>query len=105
MSRVYFNGVSNIEFNGNLLSFVLDDTHSALNGSKNKAVVIELISELETVEGACRYILNEIEKIKKMSTTSKSDPKEDALTSPLLTAQSPKLGLRLSVLNSEHGTD
>lgn len=104
MSRVYFNGVSHVSYNGHLLSFSLEDVFQKANSANEKAIVIELISELETAEGICRYILAEIEKIKQLSQVS--DDKDEAGEKATSEDSEPnlKLGPRLNVLRDEHGS-
>ena len=70
MSRVYFNGVGNVSFNGTLLSFVLDDTNKNNNSSVNKDAVVGLITELDSAEGIFNFLLDEIKKIKEFQETS-----------------------------------
>lgn len=95
-------------YNGQLISFALDDVYQSRSGEKQKSTVVTLISEPETVEGVCRYLLAEIEKIKKASnaTTLRDvvSASDGVSVSAELEAQS-KLGPRLGVLKSEHGTD
>jgi hypothetical protein len=104
MSRVYFNGVSQVSFNGHLLSFALDDVFQRPNSANEKAIVIELISELETAEGVCRYILAEIEKIKQLSQTSERNNEAGEKAPSDDIEQNLKLGPRLTTLRDEHGS-
>lgn len=105
MSRTYFNGVSRVSYNGHLLSFALDDTFQRATAGNEKIIVVELISELETVEGMCRYMLGEIEKIKKLPSSSTLIPqrKEEKLDEAL--DSNSKLGPKLNTLRIEHGSD
>ena len=102
MSRVYFNGVSQVSFNGRMLSFVLDDTYKIGKSEPTRAPVVELISELEAVEGVCRYLLVEIERMKNsiQSETNLADTVDPKV--PSKSDVQLKLGPRLAQISFEH---
>lgn len=102
MSRVYFNGVSQISYNGRMISFVLDDTYKKGMSDPTKNQVIELISELEAAEGVCRYLLNEIEKIKSLTLNEEPSPRTGEVVQNSSGETALKLGPRLSKIGFEH---
>ena len=61
-------------YNGKFISFVLDDTYEARSGPPNKSNTVELITDLEAAEGICKYLLNEIDKIKQGAPTVSPPP-------------------------------
>lgn len=103
MSRLYFNGVSKISFNGRLLSFVIDDTYQKGLTETSKSEVVELISELEAVEGVCRYLLGEIEKIKIISVHEEHIAPEAEDQKLSQEKGELKLGPRLAQVRFDHG--
>jgi len=105
MSRTYFNGVSQISYNGHLISFRLDDTYRQDNPERQKTIVIELISELDAVEGVCKYLLQEIEKIRNLSVSRTSSASNQEQTKSTNQETLMKLGPKLRMLNKEHGTE
>lgn len=102
MSRVYFNGVSQLAFNGQMLSFVLDDTYKKAFSETEKIQVVELISELEAVEGVCRYLLAEIEKIKMLNQNDQAERKVFADKDPFKNETELTLGPKLFQTGLEH---
>ena len=103
MSRVYFNGVGRISFNGTFLSFVLDDTYQDQSGTPNKTAVTELITELDAAEGICKYLLEEISKIKEIQKRQKTDPIKLGNTEgsdDLL--ERPPVGAKISMSKHDH---
>jgi hypothetical protein len=102
MSRQYFNGVSQVSYNGILFSFVITDSQRNSGSMEVKEKVVELISELEAVEGVCRYILGEIETIKNLSAVGQN--LKEVRSKDLQETESEfKIGLRLNSTSSEHG--
>ena len=103
MSRVYFNGVGGISFNGKFLSFVLDDTYSVKNGGTNKSAVIELITELDAAEGVCKYLLEEISKIKLMEEDQKNNltKKTDKIGNDTISSR-PPVGIKIPMSKHDH---
>ena len=96
MSRTYFNGVNNLSFNGTMLSFVLDDTYQISTGKMEKGKVIELMSEVNSVEGVCKYLLGEIEKIKSMEGAENNKKSEPLQAPEPSTGATLKLGKKIS---------
>ena len=98
MSRKYINGISNLSFDGKLFSFSLDDTYQNKNQEVNRKKVVEIISDLNTVESIAKFLLKEVTEIKE--TIVKKDPaievedKEEKIVS--------KTRLKLKVLKHEH---
>ncbi|MDA9960057.1 hypothetical protein N9D19_00795 [Planktomarina temperata] len=103
MSRMYFNGVSRISFNGKFLSLVLDDTYQDKSGIANKTTVIELLTELEAAEAICKYLLDEISTIKEMKKMEEKDSiAEDAYKGKDASPTRPPVGSRISVSKYNH---
>lgn len=103
MSRVYFNGVSGVAFNGHLISFLLDDTYQQGGAGLMKNSVVELISELEAVEGVCLYLLSEIGKMKQVAGQSATQETKVLPQSEPKDASKLTLGPRLNRISVEHG--
>ena len=102
MSRTYINGVGRVSFNGTLLSFVLDDTFQEKSGAANKTAVIELITELEAAEGICRYLLEEISKIKKIKNTPVKNDNIDSNIADDSTVSDDRPPIGTKILMSKH---
>ena len=103
MSRVYFNGVGRISFNGTFLSFVLDDTDQGEFGAPNKTAVIELITELDAAEGICKYLLDEISKIKEIQRTQENNPvKKQNSTDGDDIMERPPVGAKIPMSKYDH---
>ena len=102
MSRTYINGVGRVSFNGTFLSFVLDDTFQEKSGATNQTAVIELITELETAEGICRYLLEEISKIKKIRNTPVKNENIDSNIADVLTVSDDRPPISTKILMSKH---
>ena len=102
MSRTYFNGVNNLSFNGTMLSFVLDDTYQISSGKMEKGKVIELMSELNSVEGVCKYLLGEIEKIKSMEGEENYKKQEPEQPTESKHSAKLKLGKKISSSSVSH---
>ena len=97
MNRTYFNGVGNISSNGTVLSFVFDDTYQSAGAGAKKNPVIELITELDTAEGICKYLLAEINKIKALNKPDTLKVSEDIN----VVDKEPKLKLGLKIASSK----
>jgi len=102
MSRTYINGVGRVSFNGTFLSFVLDDTFQEKSGATNQTAVIELITELEAAEGICRYLLEEISKIKKIKNTPVKDENTDSNIADGTTVSDDRPPISTKILMSKH---
>ena len=104
MSRTYINGVGRVSFNGTFLSFVLDDTFQEKSGATNQTAVIELITELEAAEGICRYLLEEISKIKKIRNTSvKNENIDSNITDDAIEAdERPPISTKILMSKHDH---
>ena len=102
MSRIYFNGVSNLSFNGSMLSFALDDTYQNSSGKVEKGKVIELMSDLNSVEGICNYLLGEIEKIKTLEGNTTKRDNEASKSAKLEDNVKLKLGKKISSSSVSH---
>ena len=105
MSRTYFSGVSQVAYNGHLLSFSLDDVYRTDRGEDRKTSVVVLISELDTIEGVCRYILAEIGNIRRMAGAVTSEGEPFHSTETAIEDVNLSLGPRLGVTLSEHSED
>jgi hypothetical protein len=102
MSRTYINGVGRVSFNGTFLSFVLDDTFQEKSGATNQTAVIELITELEAAEGICRYLLEEISKIKKIKNTPVKNDNIDSNIADDSTVSDDRPPIGTKILMSKH---
>lgn len=112
MTRTYFNGVSKVSSSGNTISFVIDDTSEYSKESVKKEEIIHLISEIDAVEGICRYMLSEIEKIKNFNQNNQDNLPEDLnqtirteKTKPSLEKNKTHplpLGLKLKTSDADH---
>ena len=66
MARRYFNGVKKLSFNGNQFSFEFEDKYQTGNGELISDGVVTLVTELDKAEDIFKYLLSEIDKIKKL---------------------------------------
>ena len=66
MARRYFNGVKKLSFNGNQFSFEFEDKYQTGNGELISDGVVTLVTELDRAEDIFKYLLSEIDKIKKL---------------------------------------
>ena len=103
MSRIYFNGIGRITFNGTFLSFVLDDTDKGKSGAPHKTAVIELITELDAAEGICKYLLEEISKIKEIQKTQENNSiKVNNAIDDDNVMERPPVGAKIPMSNHDH---
>lgn len=66
MARSYFNGVKKLSFDGNKFSFEFEDKFQTGNGELISDGVVNLVTELDKAEDIFKYLLSEIDKIKKL---------------------------------------
>ena len=99
MTRVYFNGVGNINSNGKTISFILEDTIIYKNGEKQKKVISELITEVNTAEEIFKFLLEEINKIKSIDNSKISNPEKPQRNKKNITE---KLGRKIAQTNILH---
>lgn len=105
MSRHYFNGVSNVSYNGHLISFSFTDLYRGADSIDKKEKVVDLVSDLDTVEGVCRFLLGEIEKVKKSGIPPNFLIAQDEPEKHNHSHDAFKVGLKLSVTKSEHNEE
>ena len=104
MARQYFNGVSKLSFNGNLFSFELEDKYRTGNGEEISEKITTVTSELDNAEQILKFLLSEIEKIKKIRDDQKNSDKDIKVKKNDIETQSSKhkLGQKIKMSNFEH---
>ena len=102
MARIHFNGVSNLSFDGSVFSFVADDTYQLSDGKIQKVKAAELATDLKSIEGICKYLLGEVEKIKALQ-SEKKPAQVDIVEEPPKTNSALQLGKKISSSNDPHG--
>jgi hypothetical protein len=100
MARHFFNGISNLSFDGQFFSFSLDDTYQTKQREVKKEIVVNLISDLETVENVCKFIVEEISTIKKTKNVSETNQLDKPKNKDRLKRS--KTRLKLKTLDKEH---
>lgn len=102
MARIHFNGISNLSFDGTVFSFVVDDTYQLSDGKIQKIIAAELATDLKSIEGICKYLLGEVEKIKALQ-SEKKPTEVEALDTPQEVGSTLQLGKKISSSNDPHG--
>ena len=111
MARKHINGVRNINSNGITFSFILEDTYETKNDGIMSSDVAHIITELDAAENIFSYLLDEIKKIKKITTDNSPTPSQGLKRTQEVEGATignelvrPPLGKKLSVLKSDHDT-
>jgi hypothetical protein len=103
MSRKFFNGISSINFNGEHVSFSLEDSFSR-QGKMIKEEVGTFITDFETFSGVVDFL---VEQEKKIKLTLHKELKDSGMTSQVTedehaSESGTKLGIKLSVTNDSN---
>ena len=65
MNRIFFNGVSKFSYDGQLISFSLDDTKPDSQLGTTKDIVFTGICDLRTLKGIVEFLNNQVQEVEK----------------------------------------
>ena len=65
MNRIFFNGVSKFSYDGQLISFSLDDTKPDPQLGTTKDVVFTGICDLRTLKGIVEFLNSQVQEVEK----------------------------------------
>ena len=70
MKRIFFNGVSKFSYDGQFVSFALDDTKPDSQLGTSKDIVFSGICDLRALKGIVNFLNNQIQEIEKRDNKS-----------------------------------